>query len=540
MTDQDYATVNGKKLRRTDFAYAPPGSEPSKWKLPIDRGHIEAALDLFARTDLPPGARREVAEEIARRAERFGISKERIEKFRREHLAGSATRNSEFTIMNSIAVLLTGAGQMVDTPPGMATQRPGAQLWEIAVAISGSWVKDGQAFSITVDDISAMVRNFDKRQNDMIVIDYEHASEMPEVARGGPVPAAGWIHGLRASDSRSQASGSISGTSHQIPDSLFALVEWTPEAEEMIREGEYRFFSPAIDWGATDKETGQPQGATLTSGALTNHPFLEELPPIMLSDGTVVVNGSKLFMHDAHGAPRERLGGETTMKKLKLRPIPEGEENAGHHAVVDATNGKPLGVIEHHVLAEYAAKHLGVNPDAVQDEEKALEGERDDPQALKFEARTARRQAFFLSEAVRNGKIDNDRAAALAETGQIMLSDYIRGREAEQLLESAIAQGKILPRDRAFFFRDALERPTEFAEFVKNASPAVRWGTKGIGYAAPLSVDEEIDLGVKKLMSEQGLDYAKGLKQFLTAHPDLGEQYRTKHSVRVGADGTAS
>jgi len=51
------------------------------------------------------------------------------------------------------------------------------------------------------------------------------------------------------------------------------------QAAEMIRAGQYRFFSPAIDWEARDQETGEPQGATLTSGALTNHPFLEELPP---------------------------------------------------------------------------------------------------------------------------------------------------------------------------------------------------------------------------------------------------------------------
>jgi phage I-like protein len=60
------------------------------------------------------------------------------------------------------------------------------------------------------------------------------------VPKGGPIPGAGWIHGLNANGK------------------LSALVEWTPQAEEMLRRGQYRFFSPAIDWGVRDKTTGEP------------------------------------------------------------------------------------------------------------------------------------------------------------------------------------------------------------------------------------------------------------------------------------------
>src|SRR5262249_23587991 len=70
---------------------------------------------------------------------------------------------------------------------------------------------------------------------------------------------------------------------------LLAQVEWTPEAQRLISGGQYRFFSPAIDWSFPDKETGESQGATLTSGALTNHPLLEELPPITLTEAGVVL-----------------------------------------------------------------------------------------------------------------------------------------------------------------------------------------------------------------------------------------------------------
>ena len=161
-------------------------------------------------------------------------------------------------------------------------------LHEIPVAITGSWVKDGHRFSITKEDLDDIVTNFAKRKNGEVVIDYEHASERPDVARGGPVPAAGWIHGLtvRAQD---EGSGEV----------LWATVEWEKDAREMLESKKYKFFSPAIDWGAVDKKTGRSKGATITSGALTNHPFLEELPAIQLSENAKqivvpVVDGAKI------------------------------------------------------------------------------------------------------------------------------------------------------------------------------------------------------------------------------------------------------
>jgi len=158
-------------------------------------------------------------------------------------------------------------------------------LAEIPIAVTGSWVKDGHRFSITSEDLDDIVKNFEARQNGTVVIDYEHASERPEVAKGGPIPAAAWIHSL--STKKDDDSGK---------ETLWASVEWTPKAKEMIEGGEYRYFSPAIDWGATDKKTGRSKGATLTSGALTNHPFLEELPAIQLSDAAAKPMGKTIVV----------------------------------------------------------------------------------------------------------------------------------------------------------------------------------------------------------------------------------------------------
>lgn len=231
------------------------------------------------------------------------------------------------------------------------------------------------------------------------------------------------------------------------------------------------------------------------------------------------------------------------MKKLTLRPIaddPEGphdETHAGDHAVYEEGFEAPLGVIPHADLADYAARHLGLNPDDAEDKDANAH---DEAEASKVEARAAHRRTLFLGEAVRQGRIDTARASQLAESGRITLADYIHAQQAERLVEAAILAGKILPRDRAFFFRDAMERPEEFEAYAKSAPPVVHLGTRGFSSAEMPPVDQEVHLGATRLMNERGLDYAKALKEFLSANPPLGEQYRRRHSSRADADGTAN
>ncbi len=436
---------------------------------------------------------------------------------------------------------------------GPAVRRNGKKLYELPVAVCGSWVKDGRHFSITPQDLRDMMENFDKRKNEMLVIDYEHASEQPEIARGGPVPAAGWIHDVFIDHRASRAH--VKNGNHE--DVLKALVEWTPEAHGLIESGKYRFFSPAIDWSARDKETGKPQGATLTSGALTNHPFLEELPPLMLTDLTAatVADGN----HPETGALK--LGsdkGETTMelKRLSIRKLEDGP-HAGHHAVFCGDD--LVGYMTDEDFCKYAQKHLsGANAaggaaapgQALRDTAalSALFAERvgacgaglEDIRGLVEAGRLAQSQeaeassrTLILSEVVRDGRVRPERALELARDQRISLADYVAVQSAEQALERAIHQGKVLPRDRHFFFRDALERPAEFADFVERAAPLVRLGSEGIGSGEAVPVDQEVDLGVRRLMSEQRMSYGKALKALFREHPALEARYRSAHSRKV-------
>ncbi len=115
-----------------------------------------------------------------------------------------------------------------------------------------------------------IVRNFYSTQNQAIPIDFEHASEADATEGTIPTmgaPAQGWIRELKIEDGN-----------------LWGLVEWGDRAREYIRSGAYKFFSPAIRFGAKDRVSGQNIGARMTSGALTNNPFLDGMRPLAARD----------------------------------------------------------------------------------------------------------------------------------------------------------------------------------------------------------------------------------------------------------------
>ena len=92
------------------------------------------------------------------------------------------------------------------------------------------------------------------------VIDYEHQTLHKE-ANGQPAPAAGWIHGLRWLDGKG----------------LYAEVELTQRARDLVTAGEYRYFSPVFEYA---KSTGDV--VRVLMGALTNHPAIHGMDAINL------------------------------------------------------------------------------------------------------------------------------------------------------------------------------------------------------------------------------------------------------------------
>lgn len=97
-----------------------------------------------------------------------------------------------------------------------------------------------------------------------LAIDYEHQTFDAHNSRpDGLSPAAGWIGGLE-----------VRG------DGLWAVdVSWTDRAAELLRAGEYKYFSPVIFW--TDEDFSDV--AALGPVALTNDPAMRGVQPLAAS-----------------------------------------------------------------------------------------------------------------------------------------------------------------------------------------------------------------------------------------------------------------
>jgi len=182
----------------------------------------------------------------------------------------------------------------------LLAEPPAKGMIRIPIAITGKWRGAEKEFSIGLDDLQEIRANFAKKHTGEINVDYEHASEAP-FGTGGPVLSAGRIVKLDepevfkngSGQVGSWANGGLSGPAIKSgdptsPSAKYILWGWyepTERARQLIALREYRYISPAIRWGARDKVTGKTVGTVLTSVALVNKPFLEELPQIGPADG---------------------------------------------------------------------------------------------------------------------------------------------------------------------------------------------------------------------------------------------------------------
>lgn len=117
------------------------------------------------------------------------------------------------------------------------------------------------AFSLDAKVLSNIAASNASKRIDTVV-DYDHASVF-----GGSSRAAGWV---RALDARG--------------NELHAQIEWTDSAKSAIAAGEYKYLSPTILLKTKDRVSGKDGPPSLHSVALTNVPFLHELPSVQLNN----------------------------------------------------------------------------------------------------------------------------------------------------------------------------------------------------------------------------------------------------------------
>lgn len=116
-------------------------------------------------------------------------------------------------------------------------------------------------FEITTQTLAEMKANFDARIRGIDVsFDYYHESNED---------ASAWVNELILEESGTE---------------LWAIVDWTPKAQQKLAERELRYFSPDFAFQWEDPETGSSFNNVLFGGGLTNRPFVKEMQAIVADE----------------------------------------------------------------------------------------------------------------------------------------------------------------------------------------------------------------------------------------------------------------
>jgi phage I-like protein len=155
-------------------------------------------------------------------------------------------------------------------------------------------------FEFTPEVFDTMIRNFARTMNREVPIDFEHATEQPAYAGNIPrdgAPATGWLTSLE----------------NRRDGGLWGLVEWMEPGLSYIREGRYRYFSPAVVFDYVDNVTGESIGPVLVSGGLTNRPFLDGMAPVTASKKNVNKESTTMKLEELLKALALAMGEKDTV-----------------------------------------------------------------------------------------------------------------------------------------------------------------------------------------------------------------------------------
>ena len=323
---------------------------------------------------------------------------------------------------------------------------------------------------------------------------------------------------------------------------MYGWYEPTDRARQLIQNHEYRYISPAIEWTARNKQTGKPQGATLTSIALTNRPFLEEMPQIRLSDPAFRLVREASALPSAANLETSSAGTtdhtpHTTDKSLASRPSSLANAAASSLIATDhapRTTDKPpiqnpqskiedpVGGLMKQVTLSVADGRIKITHEDLSDEyfaspddlKKCLEemGLLPNPTLAAREEISVAQAAALFSEAEARGK-------------SVSAVGFFRAL-VEREIEEAIQTGRVLPRQREDWRKIALSDLATFRKILAQQKPQVPLRPTGFAGAPPEDVQAQVKLLVEQRCRDRQISFGQALTEIGREHPDLVQQYR--------------
>lgn len=478
-----FAPLSTKKRDRMssrEFAYVDPEGTTH---LPInDAVHAARARGRFNQTVFhSESAAREAWRKILAAEKRFGIKSKDGDampqpRIRKKPVASSAAPAGRIALCN--AVELTG-----DEPPE----------WIELVPAGTFRTNDGRG-PFENPDPAKVVEMSCAAMKGGIPIDYDHATDRA-APNGLPAPAAGWIREFRV------VAGAIQGR-----------VEWTENGARSIKSKEYRFISPVFSYdppaGASqDEETGRVK--LIARAALTNNPALSQLPAIaasreaQMANDTGAMSLSKVIQKLEQAFP--------DMPQAKLLKLAQ-------EALVNDGDGDPTDVIpptdddpEAAAAADPDGDGMGADPNDGESEDEMMARHREEMARCANDSERAEMAKKHQSERAkrdeaRAGRRVNREREAHHSAKSVLTHPLFVGmrrmvgslqREVTQMrasqsadaakntVDSAIADGRILPAQRAWATAYCAADPKGFADFIALQPKIISAGSDGTITARP-------------------------------------------------------
>jgi phage I-like protein len=157
-------------------------------------------------------------------------------------------------------------------------------------------------FEVTAADLEVFAADI-RARGDKISIDYDHS-----YIGSGNTLAAGWF----TDEARVEG------------DKLLARVRWTPQAQEQIKSGQYRFISPEWSMEAKGADGYWRKAKEFLAATLTNRPFFQELAAVGKDDpGGEPATNEGDNMRDALiaslGLPKDATDEQITAKLAEVK-----------------------------------------------------------------------------------------------------------------------------------------------------------------------------------------------------------------------------
>lgn len=340
-------------------------------------------------------------------------------------------------------------------------EKDGKVTSEIQLFKYGNFVHwSGEEFGMDVDIAKAMKDNFDRMKAEskdpehIVPIDYNHGSLSYGVDEA---IAGGWITELSVKE-----------------DGLYATVQWTTRAADLIKNEEYRFISPEFAVDVTDEFGDSIEGPVLYAAALTNRPFLKGMEPVSLSIGKV----------------KHKHGGK--VMKEKLIKVFALAEDADEKAVLKAAEEKATQLSE----AQSQIKKLT-------EENKNL--------------------------VAKDESLNKDIKDLTSEL--VTIKAEVKKDEAARLIVTAKKEGKILPEAEATWLKLAQADEELFKELLSKQEVKVDLSEKGSG---KVNADTKDDLheAVLACQKDKGISYLEAYRKVVETKPELVKAHAESTRVR--------